>query len=989
MHRLLTAIVTSTCLSCALGAATYTVTNFNDSGPGSLRQAIEDANLAGGADEIDFAPALIHQMPATISLQSPLPDITETLTINGPARHLLTIERNAAAPDFRVFNIASGTFTIRGVTLQGGRAVPTAGNDAFGGAINTEAPLIVEGVLVRDCQANAGSVTSGTGGEARGGGIYGGGASNITLSQVVFENCIARGGDSTGGAGGQASGGGVYGRADGIGSVTDVWVIACHAVGGGGFGATGGQSVGGGAWLRDVEITGLSIEDCTATGGSGSGGANGGIGRGGALALVAQSGAVQRRVTLEDCDAVGGSTDNGAFQGGAGYGGGLSLIGVNAPTFEDLIIDGCRCLGGNNSALATQSGSANGGAVHRTVDAALTISRAHIRACSTLTSRTTNTAAAIYMDGPALTASGMTVIFCDGGIYRGGTNFTLTMDQCTLHGNVGTAGGILVGGSSTINLTNVTITNNQTEMSDGGGVRTASTSTINMNHCIVANNSTGGITTSPELSVAGTWTGNYNFIRVGAGQYTHGVNSNQVGAVGTPLNHNLANPGNNGGFAPTRMPNAGSPVINTGAFLAVGSPLQDQRSAPRHIGGGSPARRDIGAVEYNATFPTLVVGGGGAIALDSANPVSSYTLSGSGLSGPVRVTAPRGFGVSASAGGPFQSAISFAPAASMINTTVYVRYLEMDAAPAGQIRHESSELPSATVSVSALYVAPPQFELRTEPAGSVVDHGGTIALGSVTTGQAVSSNLSVFNLGEQDLLLNGTPVVEFTTSTNCAASLTIAPGTTILPTQSTPMQIEVTPTADGPFSVSVAIAGNDLAQPFTMTISGTASTPAPGLELRDSTGVTVYTHAGTQTLSGGSAGADLSVQYRIYNTGTVDLDLTGTPVVGISGMVNCTVTVGVSPGATIAPGNFSPFTIAVTPAAGGPFSFVLSIDSSDPNKPTHTLNASGTAVAAPSKKKKGGGGDDDGGCIANGGGSWVALLALIGAFGFAIRRRRV
>src|SRR4029079_12025230 len=35
-------------------AATFTVTNINDSGAGSLRQAITDANAAGGADTIEF-----------------------------------------------------------------------------------------------------------------------------------------------------------------------------------------------------------------------------------------------------------------------------------------------------------------------------------------------------------------------------------------------------------------------------------------------------------------------------------------------------------------------------------------------------------------------------------------------------------------------------------------------------------------------------------------------------------------------------------------------------------------------------------------------------------------------------------------------------------------------------------------------------------------------------------------------------------------------
>src|SRR4029453_12764126 len=41
-------------LSAALPAATFNVTSTNDTGAGSLRQAIIDANSAGGADTIAF-----------------------------------------------------------------------------------------------------------------------------------------------------------------------------------------------------------------------------------------------------------------------------------------------------------------------------------------------------------------------------------------------------------------------------------------------------------------------------------------------------------------------------------------------------------------------------------------------------------------------------------------------------------------------------------------------------------------------------------------------------------------------------------------------------------------------------------------------------------------------------------------------------------------------------------------------------------------------
>jgi parallel beta-helix repeat protein len=64
-------------------AATFTVLNTNDSGSGSLRQAILDANATAGADMIDFdiSGMGVH----TISLLSPLPALTDDagVTIDG------------------------------------------------------------------------------------------------------------------------------------------------------------------------------------------------------------------------------------------------------------------------------------------------------------------------------------------------------------------------------------------------------------------------------------------------------------------------------------------------------------------------------------------------------------------------------------------------------------------------------------------------------------------------------------------------------------------------------------------------------------------------------------------------------------------------------------------------------------------------------------------------------------------------------------------
>ncbi len=62
-------------------ADTFTVTNTDDTGPGSLRQAITDANRHSGLDMISFniPGAVLH----TITPATQLPSITSPVTLDG------------------------------------------------------------------------------------------------------------------------------------------------------------------------------------------------------------------------------------------------------------------------------------------------------------------------------------------------------------------------------------------------------------------------------------------------------------------------------------------------------------------------------------------------------------------------------------------------------------------------------------------------------------------------------------------------------------------------------------------------------------------------------------------------------------------------------------------------------------------------------------------------------------------------------------------
>jgi hypothetical protein len=93
-------------------ANTLTVTNTNDSGPGSLRDAIAAANAG---DRIEFT------VTGTITLSSSSLTLDKNLTIEGPGAAQLAISGldSAGGP---VFTINSGVIAISGLTIESGEA---------------------------------------------------------------------------------------------------------------------------------------------------------------------------------------------------------------------------------------------------------------------------------------------------------------------------------------------------------------------------------------------------------------------------------------------------------------------------------------------------------------------------------------------------------------------------------------------------------------------------------------------------------------------------------------------------------------------------------------------------------------------------------------------------------------------------------------------------------------------------------------------------
>lgn len=203
-------ILTALALSapCAY-ATTYTVLNTNDAGPGSLRDAIAQANA-------DASPPALVLIPSTITGAITLSGgellIQHAMSVQGPGAGQLTVSGGGTSRVFKLSTDAGESVSISGLRIADGD-VPFHNNGA--GIASYDANLMLSNCILDNNSAFNGG----------GGGIYASGnlARTVTLSAVTVQNnhAFSGGGIEINGAslnidasivsGNHASGGGVYG----------------------------------------------------------------------------------------------------------------------------------------------------------------------------------------------------------------------------------------------------------------------------------------------------------------------------------------------------------------------------------------------------------------------------------------------------------------------------------------------------------------------------------------------------------------------------------------------------------------------------------------------------------------------------------------------------------------------------------------------------------------------------------------------------------
>lgn len=255
------------------------VTNGNDSGPGSLRQAIADAR---DGDTINFDPSV-----NTVTLTTAELSISQSITISASPQ-MVTVMRSSQT-EFRIFHVMPGhSVEIDGLTISGGHIT----GDNGGGILNDNSTL-----TVAHCMVWANAIVNASSGNNFGGGIHNSGT--MTLNQVIVNNnnasfCGCGNGVPSGGgisntgtmiiiagtvqsnAGGAFwlwSGGGIYNSNTGMMTITGSMIVNNQTGNPGHFGAYGGGIVNYGT----LTIQDSTISGNTALGGDIQGGEGGGI----------------------------------------------------------------------------------------------------------------------------------------------------------------------------------------------------------------------------------------------------------------------------------------------------------------------------------------------------------------------------------------------------------------------------------------------------------------------------------------------------------------------------------------------------------------------------------------------------------------------------------------------------------------------------------------------------------------------------------------
>lgn len=224
--------------------------------------------------------------------------------------------------------------------------------------------------------------------------------------------------------------------------------------------------------------------------------------------------------------------------------------------------------------------------------------------------------------------------------------------------------------------------------------------------------------------------------------------------------------------------------------------------------------------------------------------------------------------------------------------------------------------------------------------------------GSINIGTGDSHTFTIQNTDiSNSLTLNGSPVVSISGANSSDFSVTTPPDSPISIGNSTTFTIQFSPSTPGIRTAVLSIANSDILDPYTFSVQGTG-VAVPEIEVLSNSTLIANNDATPSTVDNTDfdrviTGTTHAHIFTIQNEGTIDLDLSGTPLVTISGVNAADFTVTVQPASPISAGASTSFTVEFTPGADGLRTATLSIANSDVDESPYTFDLQGTGITAP------------------------------------------
>ncbi|MBO9663622.1 choice-of-anchor Q domain-containing protein [Dokdonella sp.] len=220
------------------GSVTHLVTNCDDSGAGSLRDAIGDA---ASGDTIDLRGLTCSTITLTTGA---LATGVDDLLLVGPGMNSLSISGNNSSPV--LVHLGTGRLGIEGLTVIDGAKYTSGSANAFGGCVYSQGGVRMVDAGAKYCLAQA----DGTG-AARGGGVY------ARLGAEMLDSVIS--GNEVRAASAFSAGGGLH-TYGGVVAKYSIFRNNAAYSSGGSSGMGGAASIAGNVAIGFVTVHGNSAE---------------------------------------------------------------------------------------------------------------------------------------------------------------------------------------------------------------------------------------------------------------------------------------------------------------------------------------------------------------------------------------------------------------------------------------------------------------------------------------------------------------------------------------------------------------------------------------------------------------------------------------------------------------------------------------------------------------------------------------------------------